>query len=33
MDALQNGSLKLQGDANLALFFMGVVKDMMRPKK
>lgn len=33
MDALQNGSLKLQGDANLALFFMGVVKDMMKPKK
>ena len=30
MAALQNGTLKLQGDANLALFFTGVVTDMMK---
>ncbi len=29
MGALQNGSLKLQGDANLALAFTGVTKEMM----
>ena len=30
MGALQDGSLKLQGDANLALAFTGVVTDMMK---
>ncbi len=30
MGALQNGTLKLQGDANLALAFTGVVTDMMK---
>jgi len=30
MGALQDGSLKLQGDANLALAFTGVVTEMMK---
>jgi len=33
MEALQNGSLKLAGDANLALTFMGVVGEMMKLMK
>jgi hypothetical protein len=33
MGALQNGSLKLVGDANLALTFMGVVGEMMKLMK
>lgn len=30
MGALQDGSLKLQGDGNLALVFTGAVKEMMK---
>ena len=30
MEALQNGSLKIQGDANLALAFTGTVTEMMK---
>lgn len=30
MGALQNGTLKIQGDANLALVFTGVVTEMMK---
>lgn len=33
MGALQNGSLKIAGDANLALTFMGVVGEMMKLMK
>ena len=33
MGALQDGSLKLQGDANLALTFIGVVGEMMKLMK
>jgi hypothetical protein len=33
MAALQDGSLKLAGDANLALTFMGVVGEMMKLMK
>ena len=30
MAALQDGTLKIQGDANLALFFTGVAQEMMK---
>jgi hypothetical protein len=33
MGALQDGSLKIAGDANLALTFMGVVGEMMKLMK
>jgi len=33
MAALQDGSLKLQGDANLALAFTGAVQEMMKSGK
>lgn len=33
MGALQDGSLKLQGDANLALAFSGAIQEMMKRSK